>query len=248
MEQVVKKNLHPIFAQIYGLNKSWTKKIIVGLEYTDGDAAKFEPIVRICDKNAQGIKIKLEEWILFKSMFQNISKYFNGECDSLQDSEYHGSSWRMKFTFSYRERAISIQEMLNNTHRPCGVMLTPQFEHNIVMKKVTFDTLSEHIVKLVDQHLEELQRIADAASMMVPKVCDHIKLEASMENDAQIQEFNSIQVKKYTETFTDEKADKLQKNLQDEGYTLSSKKIYRLFFEIVSLHTDFVAYLINLKN
>ena len=69
-----------------------------------------------------------------------------------------------------------------------------------------------------------------------------------MENDAQNQEFNSIQVKKYTETFTDEKAAKLQKNLQDEGYTLSSKKIYRLFFEIVSLHTDFVAYLINLKN
>ena len=69
-----------------------------------------------------------------------------------------------------------------------------------------------------------------------------------MENDAQIQEFNSIQVKKYTQTFTDEKANKLQKNLQDEGYILSSKKIYRLFFEIASLHTDFVAYLINLKN
>ena len=240
MEQVVKKNLHPIFAQIYGLNKSWTKKIIVGLEYTDGDAAKFEPVVRICDKNAQGIKIKLDEWVLFKSMFQNISKYFNGECDSLRDSEYHGSSWRMKFTFSHRERAISIQEMLNNTHRPFGVLLTPHFEHNIVMKKVSFDTLSEHVVKLIDQHLEERQQIADAVRMMVRKLCDHIKLEATVENDVQIHEYKSAHVKKYSETFTDEKAEKLLKNLQDEGYSLSSKKVYRLFFEIASLHTDFV--------
>ena len=74
-----------------------------------------------------------------KYVSKYISKYFNGECGSLQDSEYHGSSWRMKFTFSHRERAISIQEMLNNTHRPFGVLLTPHFEHNIVMKKVSFE-------------------------------------------------------------------------------------------------------------
>ena len=79
--------------------------------------------------------------------------------------------------------------MFNNTHRLCGVMITPQFEHIIVMKIVILDTLSEHIVKLVDQHLEELQQISDAASMMVHEVCDHITSEASMENDAQIQEF-----------------------------------------------------------
>ena len=103
------------------------------------------------------------------------------------------------------------------------------------MKKVTFDTLSEHIVKLIDQHLEDLQQIADAAGMMVRKLCDHIKLEATVENDVQIHEYKSAHVRKYSETFTDEKAEKLQKNLQDEGYSLSSKKIYKIFHKLEKL-------------
>lgn len=244
MEQIIRKNLHPLYAKTYTLNKSRTKKISVGLEYND-DSMNLTPAIRFADKESVGIKINLDEWDKLKKMFGNIEQYLEGGCDQLRDSEYHGSSWKMKFTFSHFDRAISIQEVLNNTHRPFGVLVTPTYQQNLVFKKVTFDTLKQHVVKLVDKHLDQLKLIADATTRMVKKVVDYVALQASMQNDAQIQVFKPSHVRSYTSSFSDEAAKKLEIAMTEEGLPLSQEVIYILFFEIASLHAEYVAYLLS---
>ena len=92
----------------------------------------LKPAVRLCDKDSQGIKINLDEWnhFTFETLLENIDYYFNGECDNLRDSEFDGTSWRLKFTHLHMERAVSIQEFFNNTHRPFKVIMPPQYQKN----------------------------------------------------------------------------------------------------------------------
>ena len=222
MERLLKKDLHPLFAKIYVLNKSWTKKIIVGLEYSD-DGVNLEPGVRICGKDDQAIKINLDEWTLLKKIFTNIEQYFNGECDNLRDSECHGSTWRLRFTFAHRDRAISIQEVPKNIHQPFGLLFTPQSQQTLVMKKVSFETLNEHVVKLVDQHLEKLKFMAPGATDLIKEVCNHIEIDAALKHDAQIQVYKPWHVKSHIASFTQEKARKLQKTIEEKGYSLNSR-------------------------
>ena len=99
MEQIVKKNLQPTFAKMYVLDKSRTEGISVALEYSE-TSPNFEPLVRICNKDGTEIKIQLDKWIQLKGLFKYIDKYFHGKRDNLRDAEYHGSSWRFKFTYS----------------------------------------------------------------------------------------------------------------------------------------------------
>ena len=80
------------------------------------------------------------------------------------------------------ERTVSIQEFSNkiNMHRPFGVIIPRQYQKNLVIKKVTFDTLRKYVVNLVDQYLKTLKLIAEAVICMVQKVCDQVKTDASL--------------------------------------------------------------------
>ena len=178
-------------------------------------------------------------------MLVNIEQYLDGGCDQLRDSEYHGFSWKMKLTVSHFDRAIAIQKVLKNTHRPFGVLVSPTYQQNLVFKKIIFDTLKQHVVKLVDKHLEQLKSTTEAATRMIKKVVDYVRLEASMQNDAQIQMFKPSHVRTYTNSFSDEAAKKLDIAMTKEGFPLNQEVICILFLEKASLYVEYVAYLLS---
>ena len=84
-------------------------------------------------------------------------------------------------------------------------------------------------MKLVNQHLETLKTMAEAVTCMVQKVCDHVKMEATMKNEAQIEVFKAWHVKNYTDSFTKESAKTLKTGLTEDGFSSSSESIYTIF-------------------
>ena len=66
------------------------------------------------------------------------------------------------------------------------------------LKKVSFDSLKEHIYKVVDKRLELLTKIAKVSSKMIEKVVDYIRNEAVKRFDGQIQMYVIREVKDLT--------------------------------------------------
>ena len=89
--------------------------------------------------------------------------------------------------------------------------------------------------------------MAEAVTCMVQKVCDHVKMEVSMKNYAQIEVFNAWHVKSYTGSFTKESAKTLETALKEDDFSLSSESNYSIFLEFSSIHSEYVAYLLNAK-
>ena len=76
---------------MYTLNKSFTKKIIVGLEYDESagrfDDEYYKPVVRLLSNDLEGVAFLYNDWEEFKTSFDDIDKYFRGLDNSLKDQK-----------------------------------------------------------------------------------------------------------------------------------------------------------------
>ena len=96
------------------MNKSFTKKIIVGLEYDEpvgrfGDEY-YKPVVRLLSNDFEGVAFLYNDLEEFKTSFDDIDKYFRGLDNSLKDQEIYGNGWTLKFTTRYQDKAIEIKK------------------------------------------------------------------------------------------------------------------------------------------
>ena len=91
-------------------------------------------------------------------------------------------------------------------------------------------------MKLVNQHLETLKTMAEAVTCMVQKVCDHVKMEATMKNEAQIDVFKAWHVKNYT-LFHKKIGEKIGNGF-DRRWFLFIKRIY-LYYIFRNFFTTF---------
>ena len=118
MESIIKIGTDPVLASIHGFNKSWSKKIIVGLENSDAAATRFEPVVRFCGNDCKGVKINIAKWNNLKNIFPIIETYFNGLNDGYKDSLLYGGTWSLRFTIFYSEHAIQLEEIVECVPQP----------------------------------------------------------------------------------------------------------------------------------
>ena len=122
-----------VFCTLYPSNKSFTKKIIVGLGY-DETADKLEdecykPVVRLLSNDFEGVAFSYDDWEDFKTSFNDIDKYFRGLDTGLKDQKIYGNGWILKFTTSHQSKAITIEE----DRRP-GVGRIKRFRHSLIIK------------------------------------------------------------------------------------------------------------------
>ena len=183
-----------VFCTLYAVNKSFTKNIIVGLEYDEfvgrfGDAY-YKPVVQLLSNDFEGIAFLYNDWEEFKTSFDDIDKYFRGFDNSLKDQKIYGYSWNLKFTTSHQDKAIEIEE-----DRISGVGQIKRFRHSLVMKKVTFDCIQEFIVKCVDTRLKYFNSIANSLRYLSCDVIEFIKNKSSLMHQAQIQLYTPSIVK-----------------------------------------------------
>ena len=83
-----------VFCTLYALNKSFTKKIIVGLEYDEsigrfGDEY-YKFVVRLLSNDFEGVAFLYNDWEEFKTSFDGIDKYFRVD-NSLKDQKIYGN-------------------------------------------------------------------------------------------------------------------------------------------------------------
>ncbi|CAB0043350.1 unnamed protein product [Trichogramma brassicae] len=78
---------------------SWSKKILVGLEYKDIHDNEFVPVVRLLGNDFRGIRFDQINWKALTERFDDVEKYFADLLDCTD--EIQGNTWSLRYTHSY---------------------------------------------------------------------------------------------------------------------------------------------------
>ena len=62
---------NPLLTTLFTLNKSWSKNVIVGLEYEDIEDQIFKPMVRLIAKDYDGIAFDQKDWEALKGTLED---------------------------------------------------------------------------------------------------------------------------------------------------------------------------------
>ena len=62
---------NPLLTTLLTLNKSWSKNVIVDLEYEDIEDQIFKPMVRLIAKDYDGIAYDQKHWEAFKGTLED---------------------------------------------------------------------------------------------------------------------------------------------------------------------------------
>ena len=122
---------HQVFCTLYALNKSFTKKVIIGLEYDEIidaiDDECYKPVIQLVANDFKGVAFSCDDWEDFKTSFNDVDKYFRGLNNDLKDQKIDGNGWTLKFITS-QDKAIEIEE----DRRP-GVDRIKRFRHSLII-------------------------------------------------------------------------------------------------------------------
>lgn len=172
---------------VYGLNKSFGKIIVAGIELRAGNLI---PVVKVLSNTFTGITLTLEEWKVFKSDFPLVRRYFTtsaSEAEKMCNTRTEHCAHYTLLTTCYQHRAVSFgrngaeDEEESRTHEVFGESAAKRFRKyspNIVLLRQTFDMLVE-ISNCVDAHVQELERdmknIQNCMDSVVSFVRENIK-------------------------------------------------------------------------
>ena len=119
---------------VYGLNKSYIKKITIGLE-NKKIGGEFLPVIRLSADDFIGIPLTVSDWRLFEENFPIIEKFFEIEDGDLLDSQFS-----ITFIMSYSDKAFELVEE-KDSQTPGDPPPTKQYRQSLIFKKVSFDRL-----------------------------------------------------------------------------------------------------------
>lgn len=144
---------------IYGLNKSFGKKVYLGLECSH--FGLLDIVVRLTGPDFNGLSFSMNGWRNFVAGFEYISKFFKSLNNrSMLDQKIIGCGFSVHFTIAHRDKAIEI-EMDNDDdarkHDGPEPKLSKRYGSTIVMKKQTFESL-ESIVPCIEARLQYLNK------------------------------------------------------------------------------------------
>lgn len=128
-----------LFPTIYGLNKSFSKKIYMGLQVCQEGIV--EPEVRIIGADFHGVR--LSSFDNFLSTFEVISNFFaSGKNDrSMLDQKLIGCGFSIRFIISHKEKAVEIEE--DGSGAP--PKMKKKYRRSVILKQPTFEMLKEYI-------------------------------------------------------------------------------------------------------
>ena len=79
-----------ILSRVYSLNKSYTKKLVIGLEYNSIIHERYTPVLRLISNVFTGITFTYDGWQDLKKSFEDVVKYFCGRDSTLKDQKTYG--------------------------------------------------------------------------------------------------------------------------------------------------------------
>ena len=135
---VSKYYCHQLLPMVYELNKSYTKKITIGLE-NKKIGGEFLPVVRLSADDFVGIPLTVSDWRLFEENFLIIEKFFETEDGDMLDKKIPFSHFRIRLIISFGDKAFELVEEENS--QTSDQPPTKQYRRCLIFKKVTFDIL-----------------------------------------------------------------------------------------------------------
>ena len=128
---------HQLFPMVYGLNKSYTKKITIGLE-NKKLGGEFLPVIRLSGNDFVGIPFTVSDWRLFEENFPGIEKFFETEDGDMLDKKIPFSHFSIRLIMSYGDKAFELEgENSQTSDQPP----TKQYRRSLIFNKVSFDRL-----------------------------------------------------------------------------------------------------------
>lgn len=247
-EPSVNHHPHQLFCAFYPLNKSYSKKIVVGLEYDFLNDEYFKPVVRLLNSDFTGIAFSYDGWQELKSNFFEISNYFSGVTENSDGQKIYGTGWTIKFTRGHQDKAIIIED--DRTPNQSKI-LRRRTRRSIVLKRATFDCLNEYISKCIDIRLDCLLAISGNVSFAVKKIVEYIVNRSRLDMaNAQAAHYTSFVVKQYVNSIDDVVLTRIVKSVESRSEkfenqtTLIKEEIQYILYEITSLHMyNFIDYL-----
>lgn len=169
----------PISSRIFALNKSWSKKVLLGLEYEDLLAGSYTPVIRLVGSDFQGIPFTYDQWVVhslttsgFLSNFEDVEKFFKGQLDCL-DRTVDGKSWSLRYTQSYSKKAIEIIEKIRmNTSSNES---PKRLKHSIVLHDVSFYILKNCTNGCIENWMTYVFPLFRAAPIFVEDIVKRFK-------------------------------------------------------------------------
>lgn len=141
---------------IYGLNKSFSKKVYIGIEVgLDGIG---QVAVRLTGNDFAGVAFSVKGWEQLLATFPRVSKFFSTGRDHLDllDQKITGREFSVRFVICHRDKAVEIQEEISCKNDD-GPPAAKKYKQSIVMKSSTFAILQKY-VEVIGARIAELEK------------------------------------------------------------------------------------------
>lgn len=192
MEQSLRYSI-PILNTVFGLSKSFSKKVCVGLEpHEYAGVEMHRPVIRIVGKDFVGVQFTEKSWEDFKKAFTDMDEWLGtgDPKDTLKDQKIYGEGWSVHFTYTRNIRAVEIEEEHHESGR-----LVKRFRHSVVMTGVSYENLRNHLVKCIDARVAYLSTIAYCVSRCMYAIERMLldKIRAQYESQVQIVDIDMLE-------------------------------------------------------
>lgn len=157
---------------VYGLNKSFTKRVFLGLEI--GLEGVAEVAIRLTGTDYVGVRFSPSAWKNFETSFAHIDKFFSTKRYNTEmlDQRIVGSGFSVRFTISHKDKAIEIEE----DDRKLSDTSVKKFKRSVVMKAATFEVLKRYS-SCIEAKLKHLESILESWNICMIEIFKQAELK-----------------------------------------------------------------------
>ena len=149
---------------LYGLNRSFTKKIYMGLEIDAAGQAEIK--IRLIGADYVGVGFDCGMWQNFANTFDIVSKYFESgrKNREMLDQKLVGCGFSVRFVISHMDKAIEVEEEVG------ARVAKKKHRRSVILKENTFAVLRQYRT-LINSRIEHLKSWLAASISSWARLC-----------------------------------------------------------------------------
>lgn len=228
-----------VCSTVYGLNKSFSKKTLVGIDVSS--KGELEIVIRLIANDYSGIRFTPVQWKHFTDTIEEIDNYFQTYDKTGVDSKIIGPGFVIRFTISYGDKAIEIEE---NQEQESACPTIKKYKKSFVIKQATFEGLKSSL-RCIRAKMENCGRMIEFADNVVRELGKIIREKFESVEESQVIVLSTWDVRRYSDKIEQKDVERITSILQGKLMNVSIEEISVLVEEFLNFKTDFVAHFTN---